>query len=110
MSPEPIYLLVRADDIGSSQAANGACMAVFTQGIARSVEIMAPCAWFPEAVKRLQAQPSYDVGVHLVLTSEWETIKWRPLSDAKSLVNEVVIFVPALAAARTRPMPLPFAI
>ena len=88
MSPEPIYLLVRADDIGSSQAANGACTAVFAHGIARSVEIMATCAWFPAAVKQLQAQPDYDVGVHLVLTSEWETIKWRPLSDAKSLVNE----------------------
>jgi len=88
MSTEPIVLLVRADDIGSSQAANEACMAVFSHGIARSVEIMAPCAWFPAAVKQLQAQPDYDVGVHLVLTSEWETIKWRPLSDAKSLVNE----------------------
>ncbi len=88
MSPEPIVLLVRADDIGSSQAANEACMAVFAHGIARSVEIMAPCAWFPAAVKQLQAQPAYDVGVHLVLTSEWETLKWRPLSDAKSIVNE----------------------
>lgn len=87
MSQEPIYLLVRADDIGSSHAANRACMDVFAKGICRSVELMAPCAWFPEAVKLLRSQPNYDVGVHVVLTSEWENIKWRPLSDAKSLVD-----------------------
>ncbi|MBX3010263.1 MAG: ChbG/HpnK family deacetylase [Caldilineaceae bacterium] len=88
MSNEPIYLLVRADDIGFCQAANQACMDVFTQGICRSVEVMAPCPWFPQAVKLLQAQPTYDVGVHLTLTSEWENMKWRPLSAATSLVDD----------------------
>ena len=87
MSNEPIYLLVRADDIGCAQAVNAACMAVFTKGICRSVELMAPCAWFPEAVKLLQAHPTYDVGVHVTLTSEWENVKWRPVSDAKSIVD-----------------------
>lgn len=88
MSQEPFYLLVRADDIGFSHAANQACMDVFTHGICRSVEIMAPCPWFPEAVKLLQAQPQYDVGIHFTLTSEWDNLKWGPLSEAKSLVNE----------------------
>lgn len=88
MSTEPIYLLVRADDIGSSHAANEACMDVFTKGICRSVELMAPCPWFPEAVKLLKEQPQYDVGVHLTLTSEWENMKWRPVSDAKSLADD----------------------
>lgn len=88
MSQNPIYLLVRADDIGFCQAATQACMDVFTQGICRSVEIMAPCPWFPQAVKLLQAHPEYDVGVHLTLTSEWENLKWRPVSDAKSIVTE----------------------
>jgi predicted glycoside hydrolase/deacetylase ChbG (UPF0249 family) len=49
---------------------------------------MAPCPWFPEAVKLLREHPDYDVGVHLVLTSEWENMKWRPISGVKSLVNE----------------------
>ena len=87
MENELIYLLVRADDIGCAQAANAACMDVFTKGIARSVEIMAPCAWFPEAAKLLQAHPTYDVGVHLTLTSEWENVKWRPLSNVSSIVD-----------------------
>ena len=88
MPQDSIYLLVRADDIGFSQAANEACLHVFTQGICRSVEIMAPCPWFPHAVKLLQAQPQFDVGVHFTLTSEWETLKWRPLSDAKSIATD----------------------
>ena len=88
MSDETIYLLVRADDIGFCQAANQACIDVFNQGICRSVEIMAPCPWFPQAVKLLQAHRNYDVGVHFTLTSEWENMKWRPVSDAKSVAAE----------------------
>ncbi|MEZ4865399.1 MAG: ChbG/HpnK family deacetylase [Caldilineaceae bacterium] len=88
MSQESIYLLVRADDIGFCQAANQACIDVFTQGICRSVELMAPCPWFPQAVKLLHAHRDYDVGVHLTLTSEWENMKWRPVSDAKSIATE----------------------
>lgn len=88
MSQQPIYLLVRADDIGFSHAGNLACIDVFKRGICRSVELMAPCPWFPEAVKLLQAHPMYDVGVHLTMTSEWDNFKWRPISDARSIVNE----------------------
>ncbi len=88
MSQQAIYLLVRADDIGFSHAANLACMDVFHKGICRSVELMAPCPWFPEAVRLLQATPTYDVGVHLTLTSEWDNFKWRPISGAKSIAND----------------------
>lgn len=88
MASEPIVLLVRADDIGFSHAANEACIRVYTQGICRSVEIMAPTPWFPEAVKLLHAHPGYDVGVHFTLTSEWENFKWRPLTGPSSVAAE----------------------
>ena len=88
MAQEPFYLLVRADDIGFSHAGNMACIDVFTNGICRSVELMAPCPWFPEAVKLLQQHREYDVGVHLTLTSEWDNLKWRPISGARSIANE----------------------
>jgi len=83
-----IYLLVRADDIGSFYAANIGCIDSYKNGIARSVEIMPPCAWFPEAVKMLNENPGYDVGIHLTLTSEWSNIKWRPLTSCPSLVDK----------------------
>ena len=88
MFQQSITLLVRADDIGFSHSANMACIDVFNRGICRSVELMAPCPWFPEAVALLQKNPEYDVGVHLTMTSEWDNLKWRPISDAKSIVTE----------------------
>jgi chitin disaccharide deacetylase len=91
---ENIYLLVRADDIGSFQAANAGCIESYKNGIARSVELMPPCAWFPEAVKLLNENPGYDVGVHLTLTSEWSNVKWRPLTYCPSLVDEDGFFFP----------------
>jgi hypothetical protein len=91
---DKIELLVRADDIGSFHSANLACIESYQNGIARSVELMAPCAWFPEAVKMLAENPGFDVGIHLVLTSEWSTVKWRPLTHCPSLVDKDGYFFP----------------
>ncbi|MBN1805216.1 MAG: polysaccharide deacetylase family protein [Sedimentisphaerales bacterium] len=82
-----IYLIIRGDDIGSSHAANVACIESYKNGIMKSVEVMVPCAWFEEAVKMLNENPGLDVGVHIALTSEWENIKWRPLTNAPSLTD-----------------------
>ncbi len=89
-----IRLIVRADDIGSSHAANLACMKSYREGIARSVEVMVPAPWFNEAAKMLKQTPEYDVGVHLTLTSEWENCKWGPITAARSLVDEQGHFFP----------------
>jgi chitin disaccharide deacetylase len=93
---DPIRLIVRADDIGSSQAANEAIILTCTKGIATSAEVMVPCAWFPEAVKLLKQHPAIDVGVHLTITSEWDNIKWRPLTHCPSLVDEDGYFYPMM--------------
>jgi predicted glycoside hydrolase/deacetylase ChbG (UPF0249 family) len=89
-----IYLLVRGDDIGSSHTANVACIESYRNGIVRSVELMVPGPWFPEAVRLLNENPGLDVGVHLVVTSEWNDIKWRPLTCCPSLVDKDGYFYP----------------
>jgi len=89
-----IQLLVRADDIGSFHAANVGCIESYQNGIVRSVELMPVCAWFPEAVEMLNENPGYDVGIHLTLTSEWSSVKWRPLTHCPSLVDEDGYFFP----------------
>jgi chitin disaccharide deacetylase len=89
-----IILLVRADDIGSSHAANLACIESYRNGIARDVEVMVPCAWFPEAVRMLRENPGLDVGVHLTLTSEWENMKWGPVTCSPSLTDSQGYFFP----------------
>lgn len=91
-----ITLIVRADDLGSSRAADLACIESYRRGIARAVEIMMPCAWVPEAVTLLAENPGFDPGVHLTLTSEWDLCKWRPLTDCPSLVDARGFFHPAL--------------
>ena len=98
-----IRLIVRGDDIGSSHAANVACIRSYTEGIMTSVEIMTPCGWFPEAVKMLNENPGLDVGVHVVLTSEWENIKWRPLTKAPSLTDADGYFYPTIWQRKNAP-------
>jgi len=87
-----IRLLVRGDDIGMSHAVNAACIKAYQEGIMQSVEVMVPCAWFEEAVIMLNENPGLDVGVHLVLNSEWDTFKWRPLTHVPGLVDSAGYF------------------
>ena len=93
-APTQIRLLVRADDMGAAQAINEGCIEACTAGIARSVEVIVPGPWFLDAVRLLKEHPDIDVGVHLTLTSEWERVKWRPLTDAPSLVDADGYFYP----------------
>jgi len=87
--PDAIRLIVRADDIGTNHAANLACIRSFEEGIVRTVELMVPTPWFPEAVAMLKQQPDeLDIGLHLVLTSEWDAMKWRPLTNGRSFCDE----------------------
>lgn len=89
-----VELIVRADDIGFCNAVNDACIKVFKDGIAKSVEILVPSPWFMEAVGILKENPGYDVGIHLCLTSEWVNLKWRPMTHAPSLTNPDGYFCP----------------
>lgn len=93
---EEISLIVRGDDIGSTHAANLGCIRSCQEGIMRTVEIMVPCPWFPEAVRMLNENPGLDVGIHLTLTSEWENIKWRPLTHAPSITDDQGFFFPMI--------------
>jgi len=93
-SQEPIQLLVRSDDMGCSNAANRACISSYQNGISRSVEVMASTPWFFQAAEMLKQTPGFDVGVHLTLTSEWELLKWGPLTQAPTLVDSNGFFLP----------------
>jgi predicted glycoside hydrolase/deacetylase ChbG (UPF0249 family) len=99
-APGEIRLLVRSDDLGAAQGVNEGCIQSVTRGIARSVEVIVPGPWFPDAVRLLKQHPDIDVGVHLCLTSEWERVKWRPLTRSPSLVDGDGYFFPMV---RQRP-------
>lgn len=96
-------LVIRIDDIGSSHSANLACIDAYRNGIAQSVEVMTVCPWFPEAVRLLNENPGLDVGVHLVLSSEWDGIKWGPLTKSPSLVDPDGYFWPKVTPSKKMP-------
>ena len=92
----PARLIVRGDDMGFSNSGNLAAIKTYKEGIVRSVEVLVPSPWFPEAVQLLKENPGLDVGIHLTLTSEWDNIKWRPLSDCPSLKDPDGYFYPMI--------------
>ena len=104
LQPLPIFgqteaptLVVRIDDLGAFHSVNKACIETYRSGIAQSVEVMPVAAWFPEAVKMLRENPGLDVGIHLAITSEWENVKWRPLTHCPSLTDENGYFYPMMS-------------
>lgn len=89
-------LIVRGDDMGYAHAGNEALIRCYKEGIQRSIEVIVPSPWFPEAVKMLEENPTVDVGIHLAITSEWDNVKWRPLTDGPSLRDEDGYFYPMI--------------
>lgn len=81
-APGARLLIVNCDDIGSSHAANVASERALREGLATSATLMVPCPWAREAAERFH---DLDVGIHLTLTSEYPTYRWRSLTGAPSL-------------------------
>lgn len=96
-------LIVRADDMGSFRAANIACMEGYKNGVETTIEVMAVTPWFPEAAKLLKENPGIDVGLHMTFTSEWDNIKWRPLTSCPSLTDANGYFLPMMAPNKAYP-------
>ncbi len=99
----PARLIIRGDDMGFAHAGNQGLIESYKNGIEKSIEVLAPSPWFPEAVQLLKENSGVDVGVHLTLTSEWENVKWRPLTDCKSLTDEAGYFYPMIWPNKSYP-------
>jgi predicted glycoside hydrolase/deacetylase ChbG (UPF0249 family) len=82
-----IYLVVQSDDFGMCHAGNQGVVQAFNEGVLTQASVMVPCPWFGEAV-RLAREHTIPVGVHLTLTSEWDYLRWAPLTGGRSLVGD----------------------
>ncbi|MFX0061431.1 MAG: polysaccharide deacetylase family protein [Candidatus Hermodarchaeota archaeon] len=74
-------VIVHIDDMAMSHAANEASFECLEFGIASCGSVIAPAPWLMEAALKYQKNKHFDVGVHLTLTCEYDTYRWRPLSS-----------------------------
>ncbi|MFS0910569.1 polysaccharide deacetylase family protein [Microbacterium sp. 179-I 3D2 NHS] len=88
-------IIINADDFGMCHAANTAIIELLTAGRIDSTTVMVPCAWAPEALSFAASRTDLDIGVHLVLTSEWTRYRWRPLTGTASTLVDDDGFFPA---------------
>lgn len=93
---EASQLIIRGDDMGFSHSGNLALIDSYKNGVVTAIEVLAPAPWFPEAVKMLNENPNVDVGIHLALSSEWDLVKWRPLTAGKSFTDVNGYFLPQI--------------
>jgi predicted glycoside hydrolase/deacetylase ChbG (UPF0249 family) len=83
-------LIINADDYGMCHSFNRGIQQLLTEQVISSATLMMPCPWVREAALWSAAHAQYDVGVHLTLTSEWESYRWGPVNregDTRSLVT-----------------------
>jgi predicted glycoside hydrolase/deacetylase ChbG (UPF0249 family) len=82
-----IRLIVKGDDMGAAHGINTATIEAHRRGVVTTTNVIVPGPWFLEAARLINETPTLDVGVHLAITSEWDDIKWRPLTLVPSLVD-----------------------
>ncbi len=88
-------LIIHADDLGVAHSENLGSILAMRSGMVNSASIMMPCPWVSEIANYATNNPKADFGLHLTLTSEWETMKWGPVTSidkVKSLVNDYGFF------------------
>jgi len=84
-------VIIHADDIGMCQATLPAFADLVDFGLISSGAVMVPCPWFPQVAATCRQHTGVDLGVHLTLTSEWDSYRWGPISTrdpASGLIDE----------------------
>src|ERR1041385_5722793 len=69
-----------ADDLGFAHSADAASFDALNSGAITSASIMMPTPWVTEVAAYAKAHPDADLGLHLTLTSEWQTYRWDGLA------------------------------
>ncbi len=102
-------LILHADDLGAAHSVDAASFDALDKGAVSSASIMMPTPWVTEVAAYARAHPNADLGLHLTLTSEWETYRWGSVSPSDkipSLLDSAGTFPndEKLVAARAKPL------
>ncbi len=79
MDASKIYLVTKADDVGSNDSAHRAFFDGYKQGILRNGVIMMTCSKAKEAAEFFKNEKGFCMGLHLTLNAEWDSVKWGPV-------------------------------
>lgn len=89
---EAKLLIIHADDLGVSHSENMASIKALDSSVVNSASIMMTTPWVLEIADYAKRNSSsHDLGLHLVLTSEWKNYKWSSVASKNkvpSLLNE----------------------
>jgi predicted glycoside hydrolase/deacetylase ChbG (UPF0249 family) len=75
-------LILHADDLGAAHSIDAASFAGLENGAVTSASIMVPTPWITEVAAYARRHPNADLGLHLTLTSEWDTYRWGSVASA----------------------------
>lgn len=101
-------LILHADDLGVSHSVNVASFEALDKGAVSSASIMMPTPWVSEVAAYVRSHPNADLGLHLTLTSEWDTYRWGSVESkdkVPSLHDSTGTFPSDVAPVATRAMP-----
>ena len=82
-------LIIHADDLGLSRSVNELSLKALDSNYVNSASIMMPTPEVEEVVKHLIENPTLDIGLHLTVTSEWESYKWDGISPKDSIPSMI---------------------
>lgn len=79
-APDDRVLIIHADDVGFSHASNVAAFEAMLDGSLTCASTLVPAPWFMETAKLQRDHPEADIGIHMTLTAEYETYRWRSIT------------------------------
>ncbi len=88
-------LITRADDCGSSHAANTAIYKACQAGMIKNVSVLACGPKLEEAAEMLTGEKEICFGLHGCINSEWDKVTWGPVappSRVRSLIDTRGVF------------------
>jgi len=98
-------LILHADDLGVAHSVNAASFDALDKGAVSSASIMMPTPWVTEVAAYARAHPNADLGLHLTITSEWETYRWGSVESkdkVPSLLDSTGTFPSEVAPVAAR--------